>query len=65
MTTIDNTNGQTPNENQEFLLTVENKNGERHGFYGNSKKEANKNLISKYPYQTKNIISKEWEIEAK
>lgn len=65
MNTIDNTNGRKPNTNEEFALNVEHENGERHVYYGNTKKEANKNLKNKYPYFTKNIVSKEWEIESK
>lgn len=65
MKTIDNTNGQRPNQNEEYCLTVEHNNGDRHVYYGKTKKEANRNFKLKYPYFTKNIISKEWGIEEK
>ena len=62
MKTIDNTNKQRPNKNQEFCLTVKNNSGDEYVYYGFTKKEALRNFKNKN-YNFKNIVSKEWAIE--
>lgn len=63
MKTSNNTNGATLNKNERFALTVQHENGERHVYYGDSKKAASRNFNNNYPYYTKNVVRKEWDIE--
>ena len=63
MKTTDNTIGKKINGNEEYSLNIENKNGDSRVYYGKTKKEATKNFRDQYPYFTKNIISKDWNIE--
>ena len=64
MKVIDNTRGKRPTSREEFSLTVELKTGSRFVAYGQTKKEAKANYISKH-YDFKGIKQIEWVIEDK